>query len=362
MGEGKGFAIRSATGLDVADKYSYYCVIGEDGAVREEGRVRTTPKALEEHFAPLAPSRIALEVGRHSPWMSRLLQSCGHEVYVANASRLGLIYGRPRKSDRTDAEALARLARLDPGLLAPIRHRGEQAQHDLARLRARDALVGARTKLVNHIRGAVKAVGGSVPRCSTATFPARAAATVPDALLPALSPLLSIITALTGEIRRCNRELKELAARRYPETVLLEQVPGVGPITALRYILTLEDPHRFPNSRSVAFYLGLTPRQAQSGDQDPEQHIHKAGDRALRYLLVQCAQRVLGPFGTDSDLRRWGLALAGRGRKNAKKRAVVAVARKMAVLLHRLWVSGEAYEPLRGVNMGHASARLSHPA
>jgi transposase len=276
-------------------------------------------------------------------------------VYVANASRLGLIHGRPRKNDRADAEALARLARLDPGLLAPVRHRGERAQNDLARLRARDALVAARTKLVNHVRGASKAVGGRVPRCSTESFPAKAVAAVPPTLLPAVSSLLSVITALTGEVRRCDREVRELAARSYPETALLEQVAGVGPITALRYILTLEDPLRFRTSRSVAFYLGLTPRQVQSGDQDPERHIHKAGDQALRYLLVQCAQRVLGPFGPDSDLRRWGLALACRGRKNAKKRAVVAVARKLAVLLHRLWVSGEVYEPIRTATVGTLS-------
>ncbi len=347
MEEGQGVTVGSATGLDVGDKYSHYCIVGEDGAVREEGRIRTTPQALEEHFAPLGRSRIALEVGTHSPWISRVLRGCGHEVYVANPARLRLIYTRPRKNDRADAEALARLARLDPRLLAPVRHRGEQAQNDLARLRARDALVAARTKLVNHVRGASKAVGGRLPRCSTESFPAKALEAVPATLLPAISPLLSAITTLSGEIRGFDREIEELAARRYPETALLEQVPGVGPVTGLRYVLTLEDPLRFRNSRSVAFYLGLTPRQTQSGDQDPERRIHKAGDRALRSLLVQCAHRMLGPFGADSDLRRWGLAVACRGRKNAKKRAVVAVARKLAVLLHRLWVSGEAYEPLR---------------
>lgn len=355
MEKGIGIAARSAIGLDVGDMYSHYCIVGEDGTVRDEGRVRTTPDALRERFAPVEPSRIALEVGTHSPWISRLLRSCGHEVYVANAARLRLIHSSPRKNDRADAEALARLARLDPMLLAPIRHRGEGAQNDLARLRARAALVGVRTKLVNHVRGASKAVGGRLPRSSTANFPAKVTGAVPPELLPALSPLLSTIASLSAEIRRGDREIEKLASQRYPETALLTQVPGVGPITALYYVLTLEDPSRFRCSRSVAFYLGLTPRQTQSGEQDPERRIHKAGDRALRHLLVQCSHWILGPFGPDTDLRRWGLALASRGRKNAKKRAVVAVARKLAVLLHRLWTTGEVYELL------HAGAYAAAP-
>jgi transposase len=159
--------------------------------------------------------------------------------------------------------------------------------------------------------------------------------------------VLETIASLTHKIRRYERHIEQLASERYPETCLLRQVSGVGPLTALSFVLTLEDPGRFRRSRSVGAYLGLRQRQSQSGEQDPELRITKAGDHDLRRLLIGSAHYLLGPFGPDTDLRRWGLALAARGKKNAKKRAVVAVARKLAVLLHRLWVTAEVYEPLR---------------
>jgi transposase len=157
-----------------------------------------------------------------------------------------------------------------------------------------------------------------------------------------------------------DREMRRMSTKVYPETALLNQVGGVGPITALRYVLTIEDPRRIERSRNVGAYLGLRPRQRQSGQRDPELRITKAGDRELRRLLVQCAQYILGPFGQDSDLRRWGLKLAGRGAATAKKKAVIAVARKLAVLLHRLWLTGEVYEPLR--NSHRRGAATTHAA
>jgi transposase len=126
----------------------------------------------------------------------------------------------------------------------------------------------------------------------------------------------------------------------------LRQVEGVGPLTALTFVLTLEDPYRFEKSRSVGAYLGLVPASDKSGDRDPQRRISKEGDEMLRKLLVGSAHYILGPFGGDSDLRRHGEKIASRGAKNAKKRAAVAVARKLAVLLHRLWVTGEVYDPL----------------
>ena len=136
----------------------------------------------------------------------------------------------------------------------------------------------------------------------------------------------------------------------YPETDLLRQVEGVGALTALAFVLTLENPERFAKSRSVGAYLGLEPAQDQSGDRDPQRHISKEGDEMLRKLLVGSAHYILGPFGSDSDLRRHGEKIASRGGKNAKKRAAVAVARKLSVLLQRLWVTGEVYEPLRNAH------------
>ncbi len=334
-------------GLDVGDRWSEVCVLDAGGTVRSTRRVRTTAPALEQWFGAQPGSRVVLEVGTHSPWVSRLLTSLGHEVLVANAYQLRLIYASPRKSDRVDAETLARLGRLDPALLKPIRHRGAQAQADLAQLRARDCLVRARAQLINHVRGAVKSVGQRLPASSAPAFAHRAAtASLPEVLRPALEPLLALIASLTQQIRVMERTLEDVAAR-YPETQRLRQVGGVGPLIGLCYVLTLEDPHRFTRSRAVGAYLGLCPRQRDSGAAHPQLRITKCGDPMLRRLLVNGAHYILGPFGPDCDLRRWGLALAARGGTNAKKRAVVAVARKLAALLHRLWVSGARYEPLR---------------
>jgi transposase len=280
--------------------------------------------------------------------VSRQLAGYGHAVLVANARKLRAIYASGRKSDRVDARTLARVGRLDPVLLAPIRHRGPQAQADRALLLARDVLVRTRTQLVNHVRGAVKAVGGRVPACSAPAFGARSAAHVPEEVRPALTPVVQQLAALTAEIRAYDRAVEQLAATRYPETARLRQVPGVGALTALCFVLTLEDPARFATSRAVGAYVGLCPRQHDSGAQHPQLPITKGGDALLRRLLVGAAHYILGPFGPDCRLRVWGLALASRGGRNAKKRAIVAVARKLATLLHRLWVSEAAYDPWHG--------------
>jgi len=348
-GDARNRAVPAAltVGLDVSDQYSALCMLDEEGSVIEEGRVRTTVSALTQRFAGRAPCRVVLEVGTHSPWVSRLLAELGHEVIVANPRAVRLIAESDRKQDRTDAEQLARLGRLDPRLLAPIRHRGEQAQQDLAFLRSRHSLVRARTALINHVRGVVKAHGARLPACSAPAFHRKVAAHLPAGLRPALLPHLELIAHLTHQIVAADRQVEALSAERYPETRLLRQVAGVGPLTALTYVLTIEDPRRFRKSREVGPYLGLTPRQRQSGVRCPQLPISKAGDRYLRQLLVGCAHYILGPFGPESELRRWGLRYAPAGARNARHRAVVAVARRLAVLLHHLWVTGEVYQPLR---------------
>lgn len=334
-------------GLDVGDRYSEFYVIDAEGQFVEGGRVATSPAAVARWGAVLPPARIVLESSTHSPWLSRAVAAAGHEVIVANPRRVQLIAQGDSKSDRLDAELLARLGRVDPQLLAPVHHRGAAAQVALAQLRTRDALVRARTLLVNHVRGSTKAVGGRLPRCSTESFPRQAAAALPSALAPQLAPVLETIAGLTRDIRHVDRAVEQLVETTYAEARALTQVPGVGALTALCFVLTLEDPARFPTSRAVGSYLGLRPRRRASSASDPECHITKAGDALLRRLLVGSAQYILGPFGPDTDLRRWGLALAARGRKAAKKRAVVAVARKLAVLLHHLWRTQERYVPCR---------------
>ena len=220
----------------------------------------------------------------------------------------------------------------------------------MAFIRSRQALVGCRTQLVNHVRGAVKSFGARLPKCPARSFHKRAAEHIPEALLPALEPILEQIGSLTERIRDYDRQLEAISKEHYPETELLRQVEGIGPLTALTFVLTLEDPYRFEKSRSVGAYLGLVPATDQSGDRDPQKRISKEGDEMLRKLLVGSAHYILGPFGSDSDLRRHGEKIASRGGKNAKKRAVVAVARKLSVLLHRLWVSGEVYDPLHNAH------------
>jgi transposase len=348
---------RMTAGLDLGDKYSYLCLIDQEGGeVIEEGRLRTTPEALRRRFASEQPMRIAIETGTHSPWVSRLLEECGHEVLVANARKLRFIYANKRKTDQIDAENLARLARVDPKLLYPLMHRGEKSQAHMALIRSREALVSARTQLVNHVRGTVKSFGARLPKGPARSFHNKAPQHVPEALRPALGPILETIGSLTARIREYDRKLETISKEHYPETELLRQVEGVGPLTALTFVLTLEDPHRFERSRSVGAYLGLVPGRDQSGDSDPQKRISKEGDEMLRKLLVSCAHYILGPFGSDSDLRRHGEKIASRGGKNAKKRAAVAVARKLAVLLHSLWVSAEIYEPLRNAHRSGGQA------
>jgi transposase len=317
---------RLTIGLDLGDRNSWYCVVDEAGRIQREQRVRTTAKALQEAFGAMPRSRIALEIGTHSPWVSRLLSELGHEVIVANARKVRLIGESRKKDDRLDAQTLARLARIDPELLYPVKHRSAQAHADLMMIRARASLVRTRTGLVNTARGLAKSYGERLRGCNVRNMDAEKAEGLSPELQRALEPLL--------------------AQTSYRQVESLKQIKGVGTLIALTFLLTLEDPHRFPKSRDVGGYLGLQPGRRNSGASEPQLHISKEGDPYLRTLLVQGAQHILGPFGIDCDLRRWGLKLAERGGRNGKKRAIVATARKLAVLLHHLWVSGEVYEPL----------------
>jgi transposase len=334
-------------GLDLGDRWSSYCVLDEAGKIILEQEVPTTPEALKQTFERIPRSLIALETGTHSPWISRLLAELGHKVIVAHAQKVQLITKSNRKDDRHDARTLARLVRIDPELLGPVRHRSAQAQIHLTVIRARAELVSARTALVNAARGLVKSYGQRLPKCGTQQVSRELAADLNAELREVLEPLLAEIESLNVHIKEYDARMEKIAKESHPEVALLKQVKGVGTQIALTYILTLEDPQRFPKSREVGCFLGLRPGRMDSGESQPQMHITKEGDRYLRTMLVQGAHYILGPFGEDSDLRRWGQKLSARGGKSAKKRAVVAVARKLAVLLHRLWVSGEVYEPLR---------------
>lgn len=332
-------------GLDLGDKWTHFHVLDGQGELIEAGKIRTTPAKVEDFLGRWTTARVALEVGTHSPWVSRLVEAAGHECLVANAKRLRAIYENDSKDDATDAEMIARIARFDPLLLYPIQHRGAEAQADRTLLRARHALVEARSKLIQHCRSVVKSYGDRLPPCSTDSFVRKVQHLIPEPLEPALRPLLDTIKQMTETIKGMERAINALVSIKYPEAGHLATVGGVGNLSALAYVVTLEEPWRFHKSRDVGAYLGLVRKRRTSGEGDPKLGITKAGDSYLRWLLIECANYILGPHGPDSDLRRYGLRIVERGGDGANKRARVAVARKLAVLLHRMWVTGEPYQP-----------------
>jgi transposase len=337
----------AAIGLDVGDRFTYVCAVDRDGEIVRELRVATTPQDLAIYFTGKPRCLVVLEVGTHSPWISRLIERLGHEVIVANARRLRLIAESDRKTDRVDARILAELGRTRSKLLLGVQHRSEQTQADLTHLRSRDLLVRMRTKLVNRLRGALKTFGVQPPRSDASCFHRRVRAVIPPILTEALQPMLDLASFVETLIRTTERKLARVATERYPVTAVLRQVDRVGPVTSLTYALTIEDPRRFRKSRAVGAYCGLAPKRRDSGNTRSQLGITKAGSHLLRRCLVQCGQQILSTRGQDSDLRRFGQAICARGGGRARKRAVTAIARKLAVLLHRLWVSGETYDPLR---------------
>jgi transposase len=333
-------------GCDLGDKTSELFVVRPDETTCRPKPVSTTREGFRKAFASRPRAHVVLEVGTHSRWTSALLEELGHVVTVANPRNVKLISDSNQKDDEADAELLARLGRADVKLLSPIKHRGEQVQADLAVVKVRDALVRCRTMLVNQARGLTKSFGFRLPKCDAECFHRKTKECVPKALESALLPAYELLEQLAKQIAAFDKALEKLAEERYPDVAVVSQPKGVGILTALAFVLTLEDKNRFTKSRDAGPFVGLSPSRRKSGNGDPQLHITKAGDPFVRRLLVQSANYILGPFGEDSDQRHWGLELCRRGGKSAKKRARVAVARKLAVLMHRLWVTGEVYQPL----------------
>lgn len=333
------------------------------GDVVDRGDFRTTPAGLKRMLARYAGATVAFETGSHALWIRREVEGAGCAALEANPRQVRLIYGGHTKNDRLDAENLARLARLDAELLRPVRARRDQDQRDLAGIKARDLLVRTRASLANFVRGVVKPFGVRLTKCGVETLPKRALEQLPPVLKATLHPVLETMADLTRKIRAYDRAIEKVSAERHPVTVHLREVRGVGALTAMTFVLVIGDPGRFAKSRTVGSYVGLRPKQDQSGDRDVPLGITKAGSPLLRRLLLQCAHYILGPHGEDCDLRRYGERIAGRGGKVARRKAVVAVARKLSVLLHRMWVTGEVYEPLRVARQrGEAEEKVAVPA
>jgi transposase len=332
-------------GLDLGDRRHRFCVLDGAGGIMEEGSVPNERAVLGELSRRYRGALVVLEAGCHSPWISRYLEEQRCRVLVANPRKLRAIYQSERKCDRRDAQMLARIGRLDPALLFPVRHGTEEAQADLLRIKLRDSLVRARVALINSVRFTLKSLGYSVRNPSSERFHKVAGEGLPNALCQMIAPNVQALAELSARIKELDREINLLAKTKYPHTAQLQQIPGVGPITALYFVLKIEDPGRFQKVRDVGAYAGLCPRRDQSSERDPQLRISKCGDAYLRRLLVSAAQYILGPFGPESALRQYGLILAADGSARAKKRATVAVARKLAVLLLTLWKHQRPYQP-----------------
>jgi transposase len=343
------YSIDSFVGMDLGDLSNQICILNRDGAVLETASIDNTVIGINMFFDRFPfPQKVvvAVETGTHSPWISQVLRGRGFRVLVGNARKLRLIWKSTNKNDQRDAEMLARIARFDPELLSPVHHRSRSAHMDLTLLKARDALVRCRTSLINFVRGTSKTAGVRLPSCSAEAFAKSVIEQIPKDLLPAALPCVNTIAELTRKIRHLDGQIETLCTESYPETIALRDIAGVGPLTALGFVLTLEDPNRFKKSRDVGPYLGLTPKRDQSGQSDKPLSITKAGNTYARRLLVNASQYILGPFGPDCDLRRYGMRIASRGGKVSKRKAVVAVARKLAVMMHHLWKNKTGYDPL----------------
>lgn len=345
-------------GIDLGDKKHAICVLDEAGAIIEERAITNHRESLRRLSQKYPGARIAMEVGTHSPWISRMLREPGHEVLVANPRKLRAIYASPRKCDQSDAHMLARIARFDPTLLHPIQHSSEQNQRDLLEIKMRDNLVRQRVNIISAIRFTLKSLGVRLASPNPDCFARKcrkALSELDPGLLAMCEPSILAVETLTKSIKDYERRIEDLCATSYPATAILRQVTGVGALTALTFVLTIGDPERFSTPRDVAAYLGLVPKRDQSGSVDKQLRISKAGDAYLRRLLVSASQYILGPFGPDCDLRRHGESLRLRGGKSARKKAVIAIARKLSVLLLALWKQGGEYQPLRGPSAARAA-------
>jgi len=335
---------RITIGLDLGDRRHRFCALDKEGHVLEEGTLGNTRECLNELSCRYGGALIVMEAGCHSPWISRHLEQAGCEVIVSNPRKTRAIYQHERKSDRRDALMLARIARMEPALLYPVRHGSQEAQQDLLRIKLRDSLVRARVGLINSLRFTLKSLGYTMANPSTECFHKVVQRALPESVVQMIAPSVQAIEELSLRIKLLDREIRTLAHAKYPETSWLEQIPGVGPITALYFVLKIGDPARFERVRDVGAFIGLCPRRDQSGENDPQLRISKRGDAYLRRLLVSSAQYILGPFAPPSALRQYGLALAAGATARAKKRAVVAVARKLAVLLLTVWKNKSPYQ------------------
>lgn len=327
-------------GFDVSEKtIETFAVCGNESS-KGSCKIENSKKSIEKFllmFKNPAQVCIVMETGTHSLWMSEFIGAHGFEVIVAHARDLALIYGSDKKNDSLDAEKLARLAQADRKLLHPIKHMTMERQIDLTIVKARDLVVRQRTQIINTIRGLLRSAGHKLIEVEYSSETIKKCCnSLPEEMKPAIAPLLQQISYLDLAIKEYNLQLKKLC-KKYPATEIIQQIPGVGPVTAVAFVLIVGDPNRFENSARLCAYLGVVPKQDQSGDTDKQLGITKKGNKTMRRLLVQAAHYILGAFGKNCDLRAYGMRIQSRGGKAAKKKSYIAVARKLVTVMLALW-------------------------
>lgn len=331
-------------GLDLSDEKADFCMVDGRKRVLRRGSIELVRPALEEFFRAIEPCRVVLETCGQSAWVAKVIRSCGHEAFVVDPRRLELLTKSSKKTDRNDARLLAEMGRLDVEMLHPVHEKSDGTLAIRVELNARAQLVRTRTRLINLVRGALKLFGEQPPKCSSDVFHQRVH--LPEILEPALGPILAVLAGLQAELEKYDKHVVE-CCKRFPQTELFRGIHGVGPIVALSFVAAIEKVERFKSSRAVGAYFGLTPKKDQSGKSDPSLRISKEGDGTVRSLLVSAATHALRKSAPDSDLKRFGRRIAQSGTPRDKGRARIAVARKLATLMHRIWVTGEIYQPLR---------------
>ena len=339
----------SVIGMDMGDKNHKAIGLSEDGEIVDRAEVVCAPKDVREYLKRHPGALLAIETGTHCRWVSSLGLELGHEVLVGNARKLRVIWDSSRKNDWNDAEKLAKVARMDRTMFAPVRLRGDGDQGLMRLVKSRDLLVKSRTGIVNQIRGFCKSEGFRLPKCSAESF-ARREHEVPPAVRAVTKPLFAMLRELARKIGVYDKMIAEGVKRlRGEDAALLDTITGVGPVTSAAFLAAVGDVSTFGSARDAGPYFGLVPRQDQSGKTDKQLRISKEGNGIVRRLLVTAANHIMGPFGKDSDLRRHGMRIAARGGKNARKRARVAVARKLAVTMLAILKNRSAYRPLAEV-------------
>jgi transposase len=335
--------MKQYVGLDVSQKETAVCVVDEAGRLIFQGKVKSDPGALAQALRKRAPhaDRIGFETGAMSSWLWHELKRVGLPVVCIDARHASAALSvRMNKSDENDARGLAELVRI--GWYREVAVKSQQSQQVRSILVTRARLVGIRRDLENQIRSMLKEYGLLFSRSIGVPFRRHGMELVgaTHSLLPVVQPLLSIHEHICSEQEKLDKQVRHLA-HADETTRRLMTVPGIGVVTALSFRHTIDEPARFRSASMVGAYLGLTPRRKQSGEMDVSGHVSRWGDRLLRAYLYEAASVLLHRTKKWCALKAWGLRLAKRV---GMKKAQVAVARKLAVILHCIWVDGTTFE------------------